>query len=138
MNIPTIPPEVRAAVGDVVKSTLPLLDDLVARCVQTDEGRVFYALTCVKRSHGRARREALAELDRVVTKCFPPVEGAPLPSEELNGKADVLPGTLCVGADYSGGSDSLYWCDKVEPGYSPFPLPSPYGVPLAHSKKSLL
>lgn len=50
------------------------------------------ALAKVSVSHGRARREALRELDRVVTALFPSVDGAPLPSEELNGVADVLAG----------------------------------------------
>lgn len=50
------------------------------------------ALAKVSISHGKTRREALRELDRVVTSLFPSVEGAPLPSEELNGVADVLAG----------------------------------------------
>lgn len=50
------------------------------------------ALAKISISHGKTRREALRELDRVVTSLFPSVEGAPLPSEELNGVADVLAG----------------------------------------------
>lgn len=92
--IPPISPEVREAVAEVTRSVEPLLDDLVARSLPTPKGRVILALCRVKRSHGRARREALRELDRVVTDLFPPVEGTPLPSEELNGKLDVLGGAL--------------------------------------------
>lgn len=79
----------------------PMLDDLVARYAPTNEGRVTIALCDVKNSHGRARRDALRRLDWVVTELFPPVEGAPLPSEELNGKADVLGGAF-VAYDYNG------------------------------------
>lgn len=99
--IPPISPEVREAVAEVTRSVEPLLDDLVARSLTSADGRVIIALHKVKRSHGRARREALRELDRVVTDLFPPVEGAPLPSEELNGKPDVLGGAL-VTFDYDG------------------------------------
>ena len=53
---------------------------------------VTSALAKISISHGKTRREALRELDRVVTSLFPSVEGAPLPSEELNGVADVLAG----------------------------------------------
>lgn len=97
--IPPFPPELREAVAEVSRSVEPLLDDLVARTAQTKEGRVSLALWEVKRSHGRARREALRELDRVVTELFPPVEGAPLPSDELNGKPDVLAGAYCLKFD---------------------------------------
>lgn len=51
-------------------------------------------LNDVKHSHGKARREALQRLDNIVTQLFPSVEGAPLPSEELNGVADVCKGIL--------------------------------------------
>lgn len=94
-------PELREAVAEVVRSTEPLLDDLVAHTLTSADGRVILVLNKVKQSHGRARREALRELDRVVTDLFPPVEGAPLPSEELNGKPDVLGGAL-VTFDYNG------------------------------------
>lgn len=100
--IPSIPPELRAKVAaEAQRSLEPFLDDLVARSLPSSEGRVISALYRVKQSHGRARREALRELDRVVTELFPPVEGAPLPSVELNGKPDVLAGAF-VGFDYSG------------------------------------
>lgn len=108
-TIPPFPSELRDAVAEVVRSTEPFLDDLVKRSVEEPEGRVILALCKVKRTHGRARREALRELDRVVTDLFPPVEGAPLPSEELNGKPDVLGGTLLVGAS------APYYCGPVEP-----------------------
>lgn len=97
----TLSPGVREAVAEVSRSVEPLLDDLVARSLPSAEGRVIFALCEVKRSHGRARREALRELDRVVTDLFPPVEGAPFPSDELNGKPDVLGGTF-VAYDYNG------------------------------------
>lgn len=92
--IPTfsISPEVRVKVAEMSRSVKPLLDDLVARYFPSADVRVIFALCKVKGSHGRARREALRELDRVVTDLFPSVEGAPLPSEELNGVADVLAG----------------------------------------------
>ena len=85
-------PVLRDAMAEVSRSVEPMLDDLVARYAPTNEGRVTIALCDVKNSHGRARRDALRRLDRVVTELFPPVEGAPLPSEELNGKPDVLAG----------------------------------------------
>lgn len=94
-------PELREAVAEVSRSVEPFLDDLVARTLPSPEGRVILALCKVKRSHGRARREALRELDRVVTDLFPPVEGAPLPSEELNGKPDVIPGILICSSEPS-------------------------------------
>lgn len=53
---------------------------------------VTSALAKISVSHGKTRREALRELDRVITALFPSAEGAPLPSEELNGVADVLAG----------------------------------------------
>lgn len=118
----------------------PMLDDLVARYAPTNEGRVTIALCDVKNSHGRARRDALRRLDRVVTELFPPVEGAPLPSEELNGKADVLEG-LFIGYhhDYANnsfgiglfnsaaslaGASAPYYCGGLaEPsGYDQFPM----------------
>lgn len=116
--IPPFPPEVREAVAEVTRSVEPLLDDLVARTAQTKEGCVSLALWGIKRSHGRARREALRELDRVVTELFPPVEGAPLPSDELNGKPDVLAGAF-IG--YScGGTDGIGIGLFPSGGYSPF------------------
>lgn len=100
--IPPIPPELRAKVAaEASRSVQPLLDDLVARSLPSAEGRVISALYRVKQSHGRARRVALRELDRVVIDLFRPVEGAPLPSAELYGKPDVLPGAF-VGVDYGG------------------------------------
>ena len=48
-------------------------------------------LNDIKNLHGKPRREALQRLDNIVTRLFPPVEGSPLPSEELNGVADVMP-----------------------------------------------
>lgn len=95
------PSEFGKAVAEVVRSNVSMLDDLVARTAQTKEGRVTLALCEVKQSNGRARRKALRELDRVVTDLFPPVEGAPLPSEELNGKPDVLAGAF-IGYSYDG------------------------------------
>lgn len=59
--------------------------------------QVTAALVAVKESKGRARRDALCNLDKVVTTLFPPVEGSPLPSDELNGIADILPNVLRVG-----------------------------------------
>ncbi len=47
-------------------------------------------LNDIKNLHGKPRREALQRLDNIVTRLFPPVEGSPLPSEELNGVADVI------------------------------------------------
>mgnify|MGYP001128035608 CR=1 FL=1 len=139
--IPPFPPDLREAVAEVSRSVEPLLDDLVARTAQTNEGRVSLALWEVKRSHGRARREALRELDRVVTERFPPVEGAPLPSEELNGKADVLEGSFIgyhhdyannsfgigifnSGASLAGASAVHYCSGPAEPSglYGPFPM----------------
>lgn len=115
--IPPFPSELREAVADAVRSTEPLLDDLVARCSPTPKVRVILALSKVKRSHGRARREALRELDRVVTDLFPPVEGMPLPSEELNGKPDVLPNIVICSSepDTLVGSTAPYWCGPIEP-----------------------
>ncbi len=46
----------------------------------------------VKFSGGYKRRAALRELDKVVRRYFPPVEGAPRPSTELAHVADVFPG----------------------------------------------
>lgn len=94
MPNPLLFPGIREAAAEVIRSTDSLLDDLVARTARTKEGRVTLALCEVKRSHGRARGEALRKLDRVVTELYPPVDGAPLPSEELNGKADVLEGAF--------------------------------------------
>ncbi len=106
--IPPISPEVREAVAEVTPSVEPLLDDLVARTLPSPKGRVILALCRVKRSHGRARREALRELDRVVTDLFPPVEGTPLPSEELNGKPDVIPGIVICSSEPSRFAYSTY------------------------------
>lgn len=115
----TLSPSVRGAVA--ARSVGPLLDDLVARSHPSAEGRVILALCEVKRSHGRARREALRELDRVVTDLFPPVDGAPLPSEELNGKPDVLPGILV-------GSTAPYYCGRL----SPVPMVALPILPITH------
>ncbi len=117
--IPPIPPELRAKVAaEAQRSLEPFLDDLVARSLPTSEGRVISALCRVKQSHGRARREALRELDRVVTDLFPPVEGAPLPSVELNGKPDVLAGAF-VAFDYNGETNTSGF--RLFPnGYAPF------------------
>lgn len=66
-------------------------------------------LNDVKHSHGKARREALQRLDNIVTQLFPPVPGVPLPSEELNGVADVMPmPSLPLAAT------APYWCGPVE------------------------
>lgn len=40
-------------------------------------------LSRAERSKGKKRREALAMLDKFVTDNYPPVKGAPLPSDEL-------------------------------------------------------
>lgn len=105
--IPPIPRELRAKVAaEAQRSLEPFLDDLVARSLPSADGRVISALCRVKQSHGRARREALRELDRVVTDLFPPVDGAPLPSDELNGVADVLPG-LFVGYSHDEGNNAF-------------------------------
>lgn len=77
------------------------------------------ALAKVSISHGKARREALRELDRVVTELFPPVEGAPLPSEELNGKPDVLAGAACIGYDFHPESNT-FGIGFIPSGYAPF------------------
>lgn len=116
-TIPPFSPELRKAAAEAVRSVEPLLDDLVARTIPSPKGRVILALCRVKRSHGRARREALRELDRVVTDLFPPVEGTPLPSEELNGKPDVIPGILLCCSEPSTlvGSAAPYWCGPVKP-----------------------
>lgn len=53
--------------------------------------KILPYLFMVKQSKGKERLKALAALDKCVTSLFPPVEGAPLPSSELEGK-DVLPG----------------------------------------------
>ena len=117
--IPPISPKVREAVAEVPRSVEPLLDDLVARSLPTPKGRVILALCRVKRSHGRARREALRELDRVVTDLFPPVEGAPLPSVELNGQPDVLAGAACIGYDFHPESNT-FGIGFIPSGYAPF------------------
>lgn len=139
-TIPPFSPELREAVAEATRSVEPLLDDLVARSLPTPEGRVILALSKVKRSHGRARREALRELDRVVTDLFPPVECAPLPSDELNGKPDVLPGTLIYSSEPSTlvGSAAPYWCGPIKHvPYGRFAYPScyPFVSPLQNSEK---
>lgn len=68
---------------------------------------VTSALAKISISHGKTRREALRELDRVVTSLFPSVEGAPLPSEELNGVADVMP------LPTPSGASATYWCGPL-------------------------
>lgn len=81
-------------------------------------------LADIKGSHGKARREALARLDNIVTRLFPPVEGAPLPSEELNGIADIMPPlSSCVGAS------ATYWCGPIEPGTTPITI-DPFTSPV--------
>ena len=122
-------PGVREAVAEAARSVTPILDDLVARCSPTPKGRVILALSKVKQVHGRARREALRELDRVVTDLFPPVEGTPLPSEELNGKPDVLPNIVICSSEPATlvGSTAPYWCGPVKPSpYGRFAYPSFY------------
>lgn len=119
---PLFSPEFREALADKLRPTMSFLDDLVKKIEQqTNEGRVICALRDVKNSHGPARREALRKLDRVVTELFPPIEGAPLPSEELNGKPDVL--EVSPIASLSGASAVHYCCDP-EPTfiYAPFPM----------------
>lgn len=142
--IPPIPPELREKVAaEAQRSVEPLLDDLVARTLPSVKGRVILALCRVKRSHGRARREALRELDRVVTELYPPVEGAPLPSVELNGKPDVIPGILiCSSEPYTlVGSSAPYWCGPVKPdtigrfAYPSFYLPFGGVSPLQYKPK---
>lgn len=112
----------REAMAEVSRFVEPMLDDLVARYAPTNEGRVTIALCDVKNSHGRARRDALRRLDRVVTELFPPVEGAPLPSEELNGKPDVLAGVAgvaCIGYDFNPESNT-FGIGFIPSGYAPF------------------
>lgn len=77
---------------------------------------VTSALAKVKVSHGKARRKALRELDRVVTDLFPPVEGAPRPSEELNGKPDVLAGGFVT---YDGAANA-FGIGRYPSDYAPF------------------
>lgn len=125
----TLSPGVREAVAEATRSVMPILDDLVARCPPTPKVRVILALSKVKQAHGRARREALRELDRVVTDLFPPVEGTPLPSEELNGKPDVLPNIVICSSEPATfvGSTAPYWCGPVKPSpYGRFAYPSFY------------
>lgn len=117
-NVP-IYPQLQDAVTEVLRSTDAFFGDLVARTGQTKKGRVLLELLSVKQSHGKTRREALRELDRVVTELFPPVEGTPLPSEELNGKADVLEASH---AGLLSGASAVYYCDPVKPSYVPAPL----------------
>jgi len=112
-------PVLRDAMAEVSRSVEPMLDDLVARYAPTNEGRVTIVLCDVKNSHGRARRDALRRLDRVVTELFPPVEGAPLPSEELNGKPDVLAGAACIGYDFHPESNT-FGIGFIPSGYAPF------------------
>lgn len=64
-------------------------------------------LNDIKNLHGKPRREALQRLDNIVTRLFPPVEGSPLPSEELNGVADVMPLSTPSGAS------ATYWCGPL-------------------------
>lgn len=112
-------PVLREAMAEVSRSVEPMLDDLVARYAPTNEGRVTIALCDVKNSHGRARRDALRRLDRVVTELYPPVEGAPLPSEELNGKPDVLAGAACIGYDFNPESNT-FGIGFIPSVYAPF------------------
>lgn len=70
---------------------------------------ITFALAKVSISHGKTRREALRELDNIVTQLFPPVPGVPLPSEELNGVADVMPMP-----SPSLAATAPYWCGPVE------------------------
>lgn len=112
-------PVLREAVAEVTRSVEPMLDDLVARYAPTNEGRVTIALCDVKNSHGRARRDALRRLDRVVTELYPPVEGAPLPSEELNGKPDVLAGGACIGYAFNPESNT-FGIGFIPSDYAPF------------------
>lgn len=133
-------PERENVVAEVMRSTDSLFLDALSELGKTDEGRVLLELLSVKKSHGEARREALQNLDRVVTELFPPVEGAPLPSEELNGKADVLEGSfigyhhdyanntfgLGIFPSFSGsslaGASAPFYCDgPAEPSYIPIP-----------------
>ncbi len=139
---PLFSTEFREALADKLRPTMSFLDDLVTKIEQqTNEGRVICALRDVKNSHGLARREALRKLDRVVTELFPPIAGAPLPSEELNGKADVLEGSFIgyhhdyannsfgigifnSGASLAGASAVHYCSGPAEPSglYGPFPM----------------
>ncbi|MEZ3549878.1 hypothetical protein ED388_12985 [Muribaculaceae bacterium Isolate-007 (NCI)] len=64
-------------------------------------------LNDIKNLHGKPRREALQRLDNIVTRLFPPVEGSPLPSEELNGVADVMP------LPTPSGASATYWCGPL-------------------------
>ena len=64
-------------------------------------------LNDIKNLHGKPRREALQRPDNIVTRLFPPVEGSPLPSEELNGVADVMP------LPTPSGASATYWCGPL-------------------------
>lgn len=64
-------------------------------------------LNDIKNLHGKPRREALQRLDNIVTRLFPPVEGSPLPSEELNGVADVMP------LPTPSGASATNWCGPL-------------------------
>ena len=64
-------------------------------------------LNDIKNLHGKPRREALQRLDNIVTRLFPPVEGSPLPSEELNGVADVML------LPTPSGASATYWCGPL-------------------------
>lgn len=64
-------------------------------------------LNDIKNLHGKPRREALQRLDNIVTRLLPPVEGSPLPSEELNGVADVMP------LPTPSGASATYWCGPL-------------------------
>lgn len=129
------------AVTEVMRSVDSFFIDVLSQRGQTNEGRVLLELLSVKQSHGLARREALRKLDRVVTELFPPIAGAPLPSEELNGKADVLEGSFIgyhhdyannsfgigifnSGASLAGASAVHYCSGPAEPSglYGPFPM----------------
>lgn len=46
-------------------------------------GIIGILLSRAEHSKGKKRREALAMLDKFVTDNYPPVKGAPLPSDEL-------------------------------------------------------
>lgn len=76
-------------------------------------------LNDIKNLHGKPRREALQRLDNIVTQLFPPVEGSPLPSEELNGKPDVLAGAACIGYDFNPESNT-FGIDFIPSAYAPF------------------
>lgn len=105
-----IPPFFRHKCAEIEKEALKML------APELRYSGVTSTLAKVKVSHGKARREALRELDRIVISLFPSVEGAPLPSEELNGVADVLAGGFIA---YDGAAHA-FGIGRYPAEYAPF------------------